>query len=178
MITHLAIATLWNRTCRLRNMFTIQGVLNIINTNFFLAAANEMTVLKFSRQCQSINKLCLLFLECLNAYLICLVYLRSQVPWKWQFWHMLLCRSRYTCSICLRHVHAVYFDSVGAQFFYCYFLLIFIYNYRIGPWCGVQFVEEMTWHPLRVGWSCSIFRNPFIIVSFAYSRYIYTHNDF
>ena len=28
---------------------------------------------------------------------------------------------------------AVYFDSVGAQFFYCYFLLIFIYNYSIGP---------------------------------------------
>ena len=74
MITHLAIATLWNRIYRLGDMFTIQGVLNIIDTKFFLAAADEMTVLKFFRQYQSINKLCLIFMECLNACFICLVH--------------------------------------------------------------------------------------------------------
>ena len=105
MITHLVIATLWNRIYRLRNMFT-----NLWTLIFFLPAADEMSVLKIFRQCQSINYAsCLMFMKCLNACFICLVHLRPQVPWKWQFRHRLLCRSVYTCSICLRHVQFIWF---------------------------------------------------------------------
>ena len=98
---------------------------------FFLAAADEMSILKNFRQCQSINKLCLLFMECLNAYLICLVYLRSQVPGKWQFWHGLSCRSRYTCSIFLRHVQFI--------------LILLLHNFFTATFLLISYIQLWSW---------------------------------